>query len=466
MRHPLSAAFVLAALALAAVAAVPLTASAKVLAWTTEGDGNARLQPFAPAASTAAADAVVSVDAGHPGQVWLGVGAALTDSAATVIAAMREPERRQLVGRMFGDPGEGGAGFNLVRLTIGASDFSASGSYTYQSGPNQPIDVSHDLKAIVPMLRAIYAQRPDLKLLAAPWSPPAWMKTSGAVNGGGIKVEAYPALARYIAGYLRQYRAWGLPVSMVSPQNEPGNSQGDYPTALLPPEAEALFVHDHLAPELRRAGEGGTAILGLDHNWSDLDYARTLAASPAAGDLGGYAFHCYAGQPSAMASAASWLRPGQVMLMLECSPTRGSSFGQGFRYDMHTLVMGAAHNGASGVVMWNLALNPQGGPRIGGCPDCEGVATIEGRTVRLDSAYYALAQVSTAVRPGARVLPATTSSGEVEATAFRNPDGGVALIVYNGGTKSRRVQATFRSAPYVYTLAPNSALTLLDPPGA
>lgn len=436
-------------------------AGASLIAVETDGDGAARLEARAIAPGGLPPDVTITVTPSRVLQRWEGVGAALTDSAATVLAAMPAQGRAAVLQRVF-DTHQGG--FNFLRLTVGASDFSASGPYTYEPSPGT-FNLDHDLKAIVPVLREVRAIQPGLRLLAAPWSPPAWMKVSGRLGGGAIAPDAYPALADYLTRFAGQYRDWGLPITALSPQNEPLLSRGDYPTALLPAQEEARFVHDYLDPALRRAGLDGVGILGLDHNWSDLPYAEALAASPAAANFVGYAFHCYQGQPSDMAALRSLLRPGQTLLTTECSPTRGGGFAQGFRYTMKTLVMGAVLNGGSGVVMWNLALDPAGGPRIGGCGNCLGVVTVTpGGGATYDPAFYALAQVGGFVRPGARVVAAQSSDPDVMVAGFCNPDGTLATVVYNAGTAGHRVGLGLGSRSFEYVLAPNAAVTFATPP--
>jgi glucosylceramidase len=435
---------------------VPGPAHAGVSAIETDGDGTARLELRAVGPVGASPEVTVVVDPDRALQRWDGVGAALTDSAATVLAAMPSGARAALLRQVF-DPRRGG--FNLVRLTVGASDFSASGEYTYEDRQGA-FDLSHDLSTIVPVLHEAQAIQPALSLLAAPWSPPAWMKASGRLDGGEIAPEAYPALADYLVRFARQYREWGLPIAALSPQNEPLLSRGDYPTATLSASGEARLVHDFLAPALRRAGLGGVGILGLDHNWADLPYARALANSPAAADLSGYAFHCYRGDPSDMDALIPLLRTSQTMLTTECSPTRGGGFATGFRYTMRTLVMGTVLNGGSGVVMWNLALDPSGGPRIGGCGNCLGVVTVgPGGGATYDPSFYALAQVGGSVRPGARVVTARSSDPDVLAIAFRNPDGGLVVVVYNAGSANRRIGLALGGRSFGYALPANAAVT-------
>ncbi len=59
-------------------------------------------------------------------QPWDGVGGAMTDSSATVIAALPTAQQATVMQQLFSQAS--GAGLNMVRLPMGASDFSASGN--------------------------------------------------------------------------------------------------------------------------------------------------------------------------------------------------------------------------------------------------------------------------------------------------------------------------------------------------
>ncbi len=81
---------------------------------------------------------------------------------------------------------------------MGASDFSAKGvPYTYDDVPAGHTDptlanfsIAHDLAYIIPALRQARALNPHLRLLANPWSPPAWMKANGRLdNVGGFRPD-------------------------------------------------------------------------------------------------------------------------------------------------------------------------------------------------------------------------------------------------------------------------------------
>src|SRR6478672_10151344 len=71
------------------------------------------------------------------------------------------------------------------------------------------------------------------------------------------------------------------------------------------------------------------------------------------------------------------------------------------------LMIASFRNWASSVLLWNLALDPSGGPVQQpnyGCRGCTGVVTVDGRsrTVTYGIDYYVLGQFSKFVQSGAR----------------------------------------------------------------
>ena len=52
-------------------------------------------------------------------------------------------------------------------------------------------DLGYDRKYLIPVLKLILGINPDIRLMASPWSAPAWMKTNNATVGGRLKEECY-----------------------------------------------------------------------------------------------------------------------------------------------------------------------------------------------------------------------------------------------------------------------------------
>src|SRR5262249_45202852 len=163
-----------------------------------------------------------------------GFGAAVTDASAWNIATrLNADQRTELMQELFGR--DGGLGLSFTRISIGASDFSLK-HYSLDDPPGGKPDpdlehfsIAANRRHLLPVLREALAINPDLKIVASPWSPPGWMKSSGSMVGGRLRPEYYPAFATYLVRFAEAYAAEGVPIYALTIQNEPNFVPGDYP---------------------------------------------------------------------------------------------------------------------------------------------------------------------------------------------------------------------------------------------
>ncbi len=153
--------------------------------WTAPGSpAAARVTPAAAGGSRVR----LAVDPTARDQRIEGFGAALTETSARLLRGLPADQRSAVLRSLF-DPTEG-AGLSVVRIPMGASDFAAS-QYTYDDLPAGATDprlatfsVARDDRAVVPVLREILSINSRVRVMASPWSAPAWMKSSGRLGGG------------------------------------------------------------------------------------------------------------------------------------------------------------------------------------------------------------------------------------------------------------------------------------------
>ena len=131
----------------------------------------------------------IALDEGRLFQQIDGFGASFTDSSAWLVYnKLSPPQRNELMTNLF-DP-VNGIGLSYLIQPMGASDFSVAGGYTYNDLPDNQQDpdlnnfsISHDLAYIIPIIKQALELNPNLKIMATPWSAPAWMKSSGSFIG-------------------------------------------------------------------------------------------------------------------------------------------------------------------------------------------------------------------------------------------------------------------------------------------
>ncbi len=395
-----------------------------------------------------------------------GFGAALTESSAHLLMGLSAAARSAALRSLF-DPATG-AGISLVRLPLGASDFALS-RYTYDDMPAGRTDptlagfsLTHDDAEIIPVLTQALQINPALQVIATPWSAPAWMKTSQSLIGGTLTATDTDVYARYLLGAVHALRARSIPVRFLTLQNEPANSPGDYPGMLLSAAQEASLATT-LAPKLAAAGLGDVQLIGYDHNWDNTNYPTALLADPAAHQvIAGTAWHCYAGNPGAQ-SAVHTAAPNKDIWFTECSGgSWAPNFSTNLGWDASTLAIGTSRNWARSILLWNLALDPTGGPHTGGCTGCRGVLTINPTTgaVTRNVEYDILALAGKAVRAGATRIASPANQYGIQTTAYRNPDGTHVLTAYNSWNTYQNLVATDGTRQIGAPLPAGSVVTL------
>jgi glucosylceramidase len=440
------------------------TAAAVAHVWLTTADGADKLsdQGTVSFSSTPSTVPTAVVDPAVTYQTIQGFGGAITDSAASVLYTLPPAQRTAAMAALFSPVT--GDGLDYLRQPVGGSDFVTRAAYTYDDLPAGHTDygmrkfsIAHDQAKILPLLRQARALNPKLQIIATPWSPPAWMKTSRSLIGGRLigNSRVYRAYALYLLKFLQAYKNNGVTVNAITVQNEPQNRHpSGYPGTDMPSWQEAAVIED-LGPMLRSA-HLGTQIYAYDHNWTEhpndvahtppdekadiRDYPQRVLKTPAARWISGVAFHCYFGDPGAM-STFHHAYPKLKIIMDECSGSQSANpadtFSDTLTWHSRNLELGSTRNWAGAVINWNIALNPSGGPHAGGCGNCTGIITIgPGTRVTRDAEYYALGHLARFVKPGAVRIASTSFgttgwNGKIMDVAFRNPDGSTVLVAHN-----------------------------------
>lgn len=451
----------------------PPSAVYKIQSWITTGDQVHLLEEQPPLVfedddSEGATTPIIDINEETAFQEMVGVGAAFTDSSTVLINGLSPNQRKILLQELF-DP-VNGAGMDYARVAFGASDFVAGNDhYTYDDVPPgssdptlQQFSIAHDFSDIIPVIQAAIAVNPDLKLMGTPWSAPAWMKDNGNLTmaGGKLQTNLHPVYASYLAKCLQAYENAGLPIHTMSVVNEPHAVVGTYPNMWMDAADQAALIRDHLGPLFASSGIS-TKILAWDHNWDEYSYSLQVLNDPGANPfIDGVAFHCYQGDVSAQGKVRD-LHPDKKIYFTECSGTLGSSFAGDLVWNMRNLIIGGPRNWTSNVLLWNLALDENGGPHLGGCSNCRGIVTIHGDgTWDRNVEYYVLGHYGKAVRPGAHRIESKTTEPGLENVAFLNTDGMRVVIVLNTTGQDVAFKVRWAGQAAIYNLADGAVATL------
>jgi O-glycosyl hydrolase len=441
-----------------------------VKVWVTKADQSKLLaaQPDVSFGPVVQGSQVIDVDENNQYQQMDGFGGAMTDSSAWLLyTQMPEAQRKDLMTKLFSRTD--GIGVSFMRVPMGASDLVHGPAYTYDDMPAGQVDpslshfsIDHDMAYIIPALKDALALNPDLKLMANPWSPPAWMKTSDLLGNGTLLPQYYTAWAQYFVKFVAAYKAQGVPIWAISMQNEPHYEPGSYPGMRLEPADEATLAKQFLAPAFKAAGLD-VKIMVWDHNWDNTSYPIDVLSDPAAkAVVAGTAWHCYAGSFFAQGIVHDAF-PDMPMWETECSGFTSLGFGDGFKNDMSDLMIGSVRFWAKSIIKWPMVTNTTNGPNTGGCGTCIGFATIDpaapaGYTYTRD--YFSIGQVSKFVRPGAyRVASSGFTFHGFGTVAFKNPDGSKVLVATNPFNFDSTIVVRWGDRSFTYNVPAQSAAT-------
>ncbi|CAL5983885.1 6-beta-glucosidase [Hexamita inflata] len=398
----------------------------------------------------------ITVDKATKYQEVDGFGASITDGAAWLLSEKLTDQQLQETMEQLFDR-EKGIALSFLRQPIGGTDLSTK-FFSYDDLCNQTdiacttprgvedkelkrFSISHDRQYIIPMVKKALALNPDMKVMMSPWSPPGWMKSSGNMigwdhvnnNESVLLPEYYDAHANYIRKAIQAYEAEGISVYAMTIQNEPMFAPNNYGGMLMVAENQALYIKKFLAPTFQKANLK-TKIMLYDHNWDLPSYPESILNDNEAFDLVvGTAWHHYAGYPKVMSEVKAKY-PQKDHWITEASSWKNANSEATLEMVAIELI-DVMRNHARSYIKWGLAIDQNGQPHTGGCPDCIGIVTVNGSVpenivVQKTFDYYALGQASKFIYKNA-VRIDSNEDGPVHNVAFLNTDGSVVLYTYN-----------------------------------
>jgi glucosylceramidase len=394
-----------------------------------------------------------------------GFGHALTGGSAQLLMKMSVSTRNALLNELFGN-GEGQIGTSYIRISVGASDMNDH-VYTYDDRAPGETDVDlkrfslePDREYVIPVLKQIVAINPKIKILASPWTAPAWMKDNGEVKGGHLKKEYFGIYAAYWVKYLEGMRAEGIRIDALTPQNEPENPKNT-PSMLMTSEEQADFIGSYLGPAIQRA-RLKTKIINFDHNCDNPAYSINLFKSTAAYRYtDGSGYHLYRGEIDAMTKTHDAFPGKNIYFTEQMVVSRKNDADLAIAKPVARIIIAAPENWSRNVLLWNLAADPQFGPHTGngGCPVCAGAITLDGDNVTRNLAYYTAAHASKFVPSGSIRIASKGNSDALPHVAFLTPKKRHVLIVSNTTEAPKTFSIRFRGKNASTTLPAGAVAT-------
>lgn len=431
------------------------------------------LLPFSPNAQPTEGEFSVFVDPARTFQTMTGIGGALTDASAETFYKLPKDKQKEFLTAYFDK--DKGIGYTLARTPIQSCDFGSE-SYSYVKEGDlelKTFDIGHDKKYRIPFIKeAIAAAGGKLTLYASPWSPPAFMKDNHNVLQGGKLLPAYyQSWANFFVKFIKAYEKEGVPVWGLTVQNEPMANQR-WESCLYTASAERDFVKKYLGPTLQKNGMSNKKLIIWDHN-RDLLYQRasTFLEDPeAAKYVWGIGFHWY----------ETWSKAGpqfeNVRLTHQAFPDKNLLFTEGCNesYDANRVTdwaLGERYGvsmindfnaGTVGFTDWNILLDEKGGPNhVGNFCFAPVHADTHTGAITYTNAYYYIGHFSKFIQPGAKRIASSASRDKLLTTAFRNPNGTIAVMVMNKTDEKIDYLLWIKGMAATVTSEPHSIATLL-----
>lgn len=442
-----------------------------VTIYETSADGHQlkELEAFDPTNSAVA----IRVLPEHTYQTITGFGGSFTEASAYLLNRLSEENREKILRAYFSKEG---ANYTLTRTHINSCDFSLSNySYAPQAGDTslQYFSIEEDRDDIIPMIKAAMDISEDgFKIIASPWTAPPWMKDNNSYVGGKLLPAYYDTWALFFSKYLRAYEAEGIDIWGVTVENEPLGNGNNWESMHYTPEEMTQFVQNHLGPRLEADGKENVKILGYDQNrehlkeWIDAMYANEQTSKY----FSGTAIHWYASTFEVFPEALQYAHnkaPDQHLIQSEAcvdaevphwqeddwywskeATDWGWDWAPEEQKPLHPKyvpvyryardIIGCLNNWVDGWIDWNMVLDRQGGPNwFKNWCVAPVIVDPDQDEVYFTPLYYTLAHFSKFIRPGATRIGFENPDDELMVTAAINPDGAIAVVVFNPTEKEK-----------------------------
>lgn len=436
----------------------------EVQIWLTKGDESIKLQQQLPLVfvNTTNNFQNIEIDDSQKFQYVDGFGYTLTGGSVEVINRLSPTKRKALLKELF-EKDENSISISYLRLSIGASDLDGE-VFSYDDLPQGETDptlskfsLAKD-KDLIAMLKEILAINPKIKIIAAPWSPPVWMKDNGKSIGGSLKPEFYDVYAKYFVKYIQGMQKEGITIDAVTPQNEPLHP-GNNPSLLMVSDQQRDFIKQSLGP-IFKSNNIKTKIVVYDHNCNKPEYVINILNDAEANQyIDGSAFHLYEGDISALSTVHN-AHPNKNLYFTEQWTGAKGTFNDDLNWHTKNVVIGSMRNWSKIALEWNLANDTEFKPHTpGGCTECKGAITVSDQdNFTRNVAYYIIAHASKFVPANSQRI-SSTQTDQLSTVAFKTPEGKTVLIVQNYSKTDENFNIKYNNKTAPVTISGSSVAT-------
>ncbi len=401
------------------------------------------------AVAKTAVDADITVYTDKTLQTIDGIGGAFNELGWDALQELPQDKQDEVMESLFS---EDGCNFSMGRISVGANDYSLS-YYSCCDVPNdfvmRDFNIDRDRYITIPYLKAAMALRPDLKIWASPWAPPAWMKINqhysvrggdwnGRSNGNrmpeGADVfnnatgfnmqERYlQAYALYFSKFVQAYEKEGVSLVSIQPQNEIAY-QPNWPSCTWRPEDLAYFIGKFMGPQFEKDGLKTEIWLGTINSHNPQYCYTILENKDAAKYIKGVGFQ-WGGERAIPHVYKKY--PDMRFMQTENKCGEAENDWSSVERSWGT-ISSYLKNGCESYVYWNMILDETGSSAWGWPQNSMILINRETKEIKYHDEYYLFKHLSHFVQPGTKVLETSKDKNHL---AFKLNDGRTLVMVYN-----------------------------------
>lgn len=416
---------------------------------------------------TAKIKSKITIEPKNQRQEILGFGGSFTEASSSIYKELDEEKKEEIIESYFG---ENGNKYSMARTHINSCDFSL-GNYAHVEDENdlelKTFSLERNKISLIPMINdALKKRKNKIRIMASPWSPPAWMKTTGEMNfGGKLKSEYRDTWADYYCKFIEICEKENVPIWGLSIQNEPEAKQ-TWDSCLYTAEEERDFIKNHLGPSLKKHNLLDRKVIIWDHNRDVMvERARTVLSDPdAAKYVWGTGFHWYCGDHFDNVQKVHDEFPDKQLIFTEGCQEGGPHIGSwdlGERYA--TSIINDLNRWTVAWIDWNLILNEQGGPNhVGNYCSAPIIVDTRSKDLLYQSSYYYIGHFSRFILPGDKIINSKNTNDKIDVLSSINDQNIVNTVIQNKNESRVEVNYNRGNVNSVFSIPERSIVTVVD----
>jgi len=409
----------------------------------------------------------ITIEPKNKRQEILGFGGSFTEASSSIYKELDEDKKEEIIESYFG---ENGNKYSMARTHINSCDFSL-GNYAHVEDKNdlelKTFSLERNKISLIPMINdALKKRKNNIRIMASPWSPPAWMKTTGEMNfGGKLKSEYRDTWANYYCKFIESCEKENIPIWGLSIQNEPEARQ-TWDSCIYTAEEERDFIKNHLGPALKKHNLLDRKIIIWDHNRDVMvERARTVLSDPGAAKyVWGTGFHWYCGDHFDNVQKVHDEFPDKQLIFTEGCQEGGPHIGSwdlGERYA--TSIINDLNRWTVAWIDWNLILNEQGGPNhVGNYCSAPIIVDTDSQDLLYQSSYYYIGHFSKFILPGDKIINSKNTNDSIDVLSSINDQNTVNTVIQNKNDSCIEVNYNRDNVSSIFTIPERSIVTVVD----